>query len=166
MMKLKAKSLLAMAATACLAIYSCNDTSEIGNSIVQDKIAVTVDSTFTVTGQSKLIERIQSRTTSHLLGRISAKGYGSLQSDVVTQFMPSSELSTVGTDVNDIDSLVLYMLVRSGEFVGDSLAHCHRPVKTDRAHTVAHHEPPARPHLGQGLRLAAERRGHPVHAVV
>ena len=36
--------------------------------------------------------------------------------------MPSSELSTVGTDVNDIDSLVLYMLVRSGEFVGDSLA--------------------------------------------
>lgn len=122
MMKLKAKSLLAMAATACLAIYSCNDTSEIGNSIVQDKIAVTVDSTFTVTGQSKLIERIQSRTTSHLLGRISAKGYGSLQSDVVTQFMPSSELSTVGTDVNDIDSLVLYMLVRSGEFVGDSLA--------------------------------------------
>jgi len=121
MMKLKAKFLLAVAAMACLAIYSCNNTSEIGNSIVQDKIKVSVDSSFTVAGHSKLIHRIQSRTTNHLLGRISAKGYGALQSDVVTQFMPSSELSTVGTGINDIDSLVLYMLVRSGEFVGDSL---------------------------------------------
>lgn len=121
-MKTKAKHMLALAFAACLTIWSCNETSEIGNSIVQDKISVSVDSAFTVTGRSKLIQRIQSRTTSQLIGRIAAKGYGSLQSEVVTQFMPSSELSTVGVGLDDIDSLVLYMLVRKGEFVGDSIA--------------------------------------------
>lgn len=122
MLKLKAKLALALAALASLAIYSCDENSEIGNSIVQDQIKVSIDSTFTVTGHSELITRIQSRTTSHLLGRISAKGYGALQSDVVTQFMPSTELATTGVSLNDIDSLILYMLVRKGEFVGDSLA--------------------------------------------
>lgn len=118
----KLKALMAAACLAGLSIFSCNDSSTIGNSIVQDKIAVNVDSTFTVTGKSTLISRIQSRTTNQLIGKISAKGYGSLESDVVTQFMPSSELVTEGVGVNDIDSLVLYMLVQSGEFVGDSLA--------------------------------------------
>ncbi|MCM1452623.1 MAG: DUF4270 domain-containing protein [Clostridium sp.] len=122
MIKHKAKIMLAMAIAPCLSIISCNDSSTIGNSIVQDEVAVVVDSTFTVSGKSQLISRIQSRTTNQLLGRISAKGFGSLQSDVVTQFMPSSELVTEGVSVSDIDSLVLYMLVRSGEFVGDSLA--------------------------------------------
>ncbi len=121
MTNIKAKFAMALAAMACL-VCSCNESSEIGNSIVQDEIKIEVDSAFSVTGHSKMIERIQSRTTNQLLGRIAAEGYGDLRSDVVTQFMPSVQLVTTGVSREDIDSLILYMLVRKGEFVGDSLA--------------------------------------------
>ncbi len=120
---MKIKSLLAgAAALTTIFIASCDDTqSTIGSSIVEDVITINVDSTFTVTGRTVANAAVQSRTLLQLLGRIDAQGYGSLASDVVTQFMPSTSLDTAGVTVNSIDSLKLMMAVFHGNFVGDSV---------------------------------------------
>lgn len=103
-------------------MVACNEDSDIGASIVQDQINITVDSAFTITGKVVDIDSVQSRTTSQLIGCIEAKGFGRLSSDVVTQFMPSSTLDTANINASDIDSLILTMYVSKGEFVGDSVA--------------------------------------------
>lgn len=104
-----------------LGVISCNEDSTIGSSIVNDELAVVIDSTFTVTGHSVPNAKIQSRTNVQLLGIIDAKGYGHLSSEFVTQFMPANALDTVGVTVNDIDSLMLGMVMSNGQYVGDSI---------------------------------------------
>lgn len=120
---MKFKSAIACVfAITTIFVTSCDDNeSNIGSSIVEDRISITVDSTFTITGRSVANSAVQSRTLLQLLGRIDAAGYGSLSSDVVTQFMPSSSLDTAGVTVNSIDSLKLMMAVYHGNFVGDSV---------------------------------------------
>lgn len=115
------KSLMAAAVVAA-SLSACKSDSQIGMSIVQDDIAVVIDSAFTVTGYSVDMERVQSRTVAQLLGRIDAPGFGRLSSTVVTQFMPSSQMDSLLTSAEDIDSLVLYFYTATGEFVGDSIA--------------------------------------------
>lgn len=120
---MKTKSLFIGLVAATAALASCNDSqSTIGSSIVEDKITITVDSTFTVTGHTVANNAVQSRTLLQLIGRIDAEGYGSLTSDVVTQFMPSVSLDTADVTVADIDSLKLMMAVFKGSFVGDSIS--------------------------------------------
>lgn len=102
-------------------LIGCNDGSQIGSSIADGQITVTIDSAFTVTGHSQAIEKVQSRTISQLFGRIDAAGYGRLSSDVVTQFMPATPLDT-NIVVENIDSLHLVLGVQKGEFIGDSIA--------------------------------------------
>lgn len=104
-----------------LGVISCNEDSTIGSSIVNDELAVVIDSTFTVTGHSVPNAKIRSRTNVQLLGIIDAKGYGHLSSEFVTQFMPANALDTVGVTVNDIDSLMLGMVMSNGQYVGDSI---------------------------------------------
>lgn len=102
-------------------LYSCDNVSQIGSSIVEDQIAVTIDSSFQVSGHSVPIEKVQSRTISQLFGRIDASGYGRLSSDVVTQFMPATPLDTNTIKVENIDSMLLVMSVTKGEYMGDSI---------------------------------------------
>lgn len=104
-----------------LPFISCNENSVIGNSIAEDVISIYVDSSFTVTGKSAAIDSVQSRTVSQLIGRIDAKGYGKLSSDVVTQFMAASNIDTTNLKEEGIDSLMLSMYVTKGEYVGDSI---------------------------------------------
>lgn len=119
---MKIKSIIACALAAATFISSCDDNeSNIGSSIIEDRISITVDSTFTITGRSVANSAVQSRTLLQLLGRIDAAGYGALSSDVVTQFMPSTSLDTTGVTVEMIDSLKLMMAVYHGNFVGDSI---------------------------------------------
>lgn len=101
---------------------ACNESSTIGSSIVQDKVQIVVDSAFTVSGRSVSTEKVMSRTVSQLLGLIDAPGYGRLESDIVTQFMPSVRLDSNLTKASDIDSLVMFMYMAAGEYVGDSVA--------------------------------------------
>lgn len=116
-------SILFAGATVALAlICSCGDESSIGSSLVQDQIEVVVDSSYTVKAKTIPSGSVQSRTTAHLLGRVNASGFGKIESDIVTQFMPASKLFTPEVTVNDIDSLVLYFYMQNGEFIGDSLA--------------------------------------------
>lgn len=114
--------LFAVATMALALICSCGDESSIGSSLVQDQIEVIVDSSYTVKAKTIPSGSVQSRTTAHLLGRVNASGFGKIESDIVTQFMPASKLFTSEVTVNDIDSLVLYFFMQNGEFIGDSLA--------------------------------------------
>lgn len=111
-----ALGLVLVAAPACQ-----DDDNNIGSSIVQDDVTITVDSLFTVTGFTVSNPNVQSATTNQLLGRIDADAFGAISSEFVTQFMPASRLDTTGVTVNDIDSLMLVMSVAKGNFIGDSI---------------------------------------------
>lgn len=119
---MKKTSLIITGALALLSwLSSCDHASQIGSSIVEDQITVTIDTSFQVTGHSLHIDKVQSRTVSQLFGRIDANGYGRLSSDVVTQFMPATPLDTNRIRVENIDSMLLVMSVQKGEFMGDSI---------------------------------------------
>ena len=60
-------------------------------------------------------------TSCRCSGRIDATGYGRLEADFVTQFMPAAQLSSALTQEN-IDSIKALFFVPNGSFVGDSLA--------------------------------------------
>ncbi|MCH5220204.1 MAG: DUF4270 family protein [Muribaculaceae bacterium] len=116
------------ATLACLAMSlsttlpSCDKASTIGTDLVSEEITLTVDSTFTVSGHSVVNNAVLSRTVVQLMGIIDTEDFGYFKSDVVTQFMPTNNMDTVGVTVEDIDSLRLVMLVNADGFVGDSLA--------------------------------------------
>ncbi len=103
------------------ALASCDDSSKIGSSITEDKITVSIDSSFTVTGEAVKTDKVQSRTIAQLIGSIDAPGYGRLSSDVVTQFMPASVIDTANIKLDRIDSLVLVLSIAKGEYIGDSI---------------------------------------------
>lgn len=100
-------------------LSSCDNSNNIGSSIIEDEIVIVQDSAFTITGNSFPNKVIQSRTVTQLLGSIDAGEYGQLTSDFVTQFMPSSKIDTDGMI---IDGLTLQFTVpRTTGFVGDTL---------------------------------------------
>lgn len=103
-------------------VAACEDTTTIGSSIIQDKIEVIVDSSFTVTGVTVDNPVVQGRTDRQLLGRIDARSFGSLSSDFITQFMPASHLDTFYVSSSSLDSMKLRMFMQEGSLVGDSLA--------------------------------------------
>lgn len=119
------KSLLVFAASAVAlmsVMVSCDNSDEVGGSLNQADMTIVVDSAFTVTGHSVEALRVVSRTTTQLLGAVDAKGYGTLRSDVVTQFMPAADIDTVGIKAEDIDSLRIVFSIPNGGYVGDSIA--------------------------------------------
>lgn len=118
-MKLLSKIFAVILSTS---LFACEDSSTIGTSITQEEVEIVVDSTFTVTGKTVNSSRIQSRTITQLLGKIDAKGYGYLSSDVVTQFMPAGVIDTTGVTENDIDSIKLLLQIPNGGYIGDSIA--------------------------------------------
>jgi hypothetical protein len=117
---MKFKSLIASLLIAT-AFVACDDATTIGTSLVDDDVAVIIDSCFTVTGQSFETEGVQSRTLTQLLGDVNIDGFGRMSSTVYTQFMPASEMDTTGVTTASIDSLKLIMTVEKGAFVGDSI---------------------------------------------
>lgn len=107
-------------ATVILTMAAC-DENNIGNSILDSDSYLIVDSTFTISGESVENTKIQSRSVSQLLGRLNNSEYGDLQSDIVTEFMPVSEIDTTGVSVNDIDSIKMHFLIPMGSYTGDSI---------------------------------------------
>ena len=104
-------------------LFSCEDDSSIGSSIIQEEVEIVVDSTsYKTSGKTIMSKRIQSRTLTQLLGRIDAEGYGYLSSDVVTQFMPAGKIDTTNVNENDIDSIKLLLQIQNGDYIGDSIA--------------------------------------------
>lgn len=117
---MKFSYLLFSSAVLLTAVVAC-DENNIGTSVLDSNSFLIVDSAFTITGESVENPKIQSRTTSQLLGMLQAPEYGILSSDIVTEFMPSSSMDTVGVSVEDIDSLKLRFVVPMGSYSGDSI---------------------------------------------
>ncbi|MDE5642787.1 MAG: DUF4270 domain-containing protein [Muribaculaceae bacterium] len=110
----------AMALPALLLLGACDQTSNIGQSVIDENIDIVIDSAFTVSGSSVRNDKVQSRTLTQLLGDIDISGYGTVNSYFVSQFMPAANIET--DDVVSIDSLKLIMRVPTGDFIGDSIA--------------------------------------------
>lgn len=123
------KRLLPIAASALAVIAgltACDQdadiTSQPGSALVSDQFSVVMDSSFTVSARSVLNPRVQSRTTTQLLGAIRAPQYGTLQADYVAQLFPSNSIDTVAVIPERIDSVKLQLVFEKAGFVGDSLA--------------------------------------------
>ncbi|MBD5367304.1 MAG: DUF4270 domain-containing protein [Bacteroides sp.] len=105
--------------TVAVALSSCDNSDEIGASIITDDISIVNEDDFTIAGKSIRNEQVQSRTTMQLIGSIDATEYGSLYSDFVTQFMPASSIETEGVIV---DGITLRMAIpKSTGYVGDTI---------------------------------------------
>ena len=64
---------------------SCDDdVTNTGSSLITDKSEIIVDSLFNASGQSVRATSVQSRTLTQLIGRLQAKEFGSLSSEIVT----------------------------------------------------------------------------------
>lgn len=102
--------------------YSCTDET-IGGSTNDTYLAIIEDSTYVVSGHSVINNKLMSRTSTQLLGTIKSDGYGTLSSQIVTEFMPVYAIDTVGTKVDWLDSCKLVLRLPSyGAFTGDTLA--------------------------------------------
>ena len=111
-----------LAAAALLGLYACTDET-IGVSITDSVSSIIEDSSFVITGQSVRNDRVQMRTSTRMLGSLRAEGFGSLQAEAVTMWMPAVSIDTSGVKTEWIDScrLKLRMPVRDG-YTGNSLA--------------------------------------------
>lgn len=108
-------------ATAALT-NSCQDAGgDVGGTLVDGSLQIQVDSSFTLVGKSVVNNRVQSRTTTQLLGAIKAHNYGILTSDYVTEMLPTNQIDTIGITAADIDSVKLLLVFDRGGYVGDSL---------------------------------------------
>lgn len=101
------------------ALASCDNSDDIGSSIIADNIEIVTTSDFKLSGHTVKNQKVQSRTTVQLLGSFNAGEYGNFYSDFVTQFMPAAKIETEGVIV---DGLTLRMSVpRSTGYVGDTI---------------------------------------------
>lgn len=121
-MKMKILPYILGFAGAISILAACDDSENIGSSIIQDEVEVVVKDGFTLSGHTIGNSRIQSRTVTQLLGSIDAKGYGRFKSDFVTQYMPAGEIDTEGITSDDIDSLQMMLAIPNGGYIGDSIA--------------------------------------------
>lgn len=110
-----------------LSMTACVE-DNIGSSLVSNSTAIIVDSSFSITGQSVRSDVLEARSSSKIIGSLSAEGYGDLNSDVVTQFLPATWADTAGVTADMIDSCQLSLQIAgteltigSGGFTGDSL---------------------------------------------
>lgn len=115
-------TLQAVAILGAAIMSSCEDTPNVGASLVEDESEVVIATDFSATGTSVDNPRVQSRAITQVLGQIDAKGYGRFSSDFMTQFMPSAKIDAQNITVENIDSLKLLLFVPKGSFVGDSVA--------------------------------------------
>ena len=107
-----------LGAAALFAATTACDDNNIGSSILETEMSLVVDSSFTISGESVATNKIQARTVTKLLGNLRAQEYGTLSSDFVTEFMPSTVIDTSNVTVDNIDSLKLVMTVPFESIVG------------------------------------------------
>ena len=120
----KLKTLLTACAgiAATAMIGGCDDSvTTLGSSLVTDDTKIIIDSSFQLTGEPIVNNTLQSRTTTQLIGALTAKEYGSFASDFVSQFMSAMTIDTTGVALSDIDSVKLYMFFLPDALTGDSL---------------------------------------------
>ncbi len=151
---------LSIALAIVVGISSCDDeNSTIGSSVINTQLQIVVDTTFQelVTVQSVTNDSVVGRTTNQLIGRIAIPGYGRLETDFLSQFMPAASFDTVS--IASIDSLVLYLSYNADSFTGDSLAPmqlCVYPLEKQLSSPVYSSIKPAEYYDAQAMPIAVE----------
>ena len=84
-----------LAVAALLGLSACTDES-IGVSITDSVSSIVEDSSFVIVGKSIRNDRVQMRTTTKMLGSITADGFGSVTAEALTMWMPSMNIDTTG----------------------------------------------------------------------
>lgn len=122
-MKFRILHIISAASVVALALSSCEDNANtIGSSLTGDNVEILVDSSFTISGNTYRISSIEPKTNHQLIGSVSIPGYGTLSSDVVTQFLPSTMLDTKNFKASDVDSVSLRLTYFPYNIYGDSVA--------------------------------------------
>lgn len=114
-----------LAGASVMALTSCQDeVSEIGGSLVNSEVTISVDSLVTdLNGKSEWVEAIDARTTTKLIGRLSVPEYGSLRCSFVTQLMSATKMNIPDSITSEmVDSTKIVFSVPRGALTGDSLA--------------------------------------------
>lgn len=125
-MKLRLTALrISIPSLMILVLASCEDeVSPIGGSIVNNEVVINVDSTlFKMKAQSVFSERVDARSTTNQLGRISVPEFGDLSASYVTQLLSAAALNipdSIGFD--RVDSTKLVVSIPRSQIIGDSLA--------------------------------------------
>lgn len=109
---------LMLALSLMLTVQSCVEET-IGSSLTDTHSAIIEDSSFTIVGHSVVNNRLLARTSTQLVGLLKADGYGTLSSEVVTQFIPASIIDTTGVSADMIDSCRLMLTISPNGFTGD-----------------------------------------------
>ncbi len=121
-----AASITAAIALAAAVFTSCEDTPNVGSSLVENSSQVMVFDDFTITGNIVDNPSVQTRNTTQVLGTITADGYGTFSSDFVTEFLPASKFDTHGITLDQVDTFVDSLKIRFyvpiGSTVGDTIA--------------------------------------------
>ncbi|MCM1309444.1 MAG: DUF4270 domain-containing protein [Bacteroides sp.] len=114
--------ILASGIMAMAGFSACDNADSLdmpGSALVTDQFEVVIADTFKLHARSIENPRVQSRTTTQLLGAIDAPTYGTLRADFVAQLFPSISIDTTGVT---LDSVKVQLVFDKGGFVGDSLA--------------------------------------------
>ena len=90
-MKISFLSLLTAAFTFGALVSCQNDSSQIGTSLTGDAVEIVIDSAYTVEGKTITVTSIRPKSAEQMIGQISVPAYGTLRSDVVAQFLPSTD---------------------------------------------------------------------------
>lgn len=123
MKMLRTLKALAAAAILSLPLASCQeDVSDIGTSLIQGEVTITVDSLATpVKAETQYVGAYDARTLTKLLGRINVPEYGRLDCSFVSQLLAATRL-TLPDSIQQADSMRLMLTVPRGALTGDSLA--------------------------------------------
>lgn len=120
---MKIKQLLYFLPACCLSLLSCESDYIPGDSLIRGDVAIDIDSTFVVTGNSVYNPLIKSKSLTQLIGNLSIPEYGDLSCSFVTQFMPAESLNIPDSiPLDDIKSMRLRFRFSNMSFTGDSLA--------------------------------------------
>ncbi len=115
------RSLIILPALAAL-LFSCDESTTIGSSLLDDQVEIVVDSSFVVTGHSVELTSIRPRCIDQLLGAINLEGYGTITSSTVAQLLPTTQMDTANFKAENIDSVFFNLRYVPGAFIGDSIA--------------------------------------------
>jgi hypothetical protein len=119
---MKHLSMVILAAAVLLGLHSCTDET-IGVSITDSVSSIIEDSSFVITGHAVPNDRVQMRTTTKMLGDLSASGFGRITASAVTMWMPAAKIDTTGITAQSIDSCRLRLrLPSSGGYTGNAQA--------------------------------------------